>query len=84
MKIFYLTFHLSLHHLTMKYQTYVSLHIFSNKNTKTKRASYSQVQANHLITASVMAAPCALAMSKLSCPETKKSTAKDEVVMEKP
>ena len=37
------------------------------------------VQANHLISASVMSAPAALAMSKLFYPETKKSktTAKD-------
>lgn len=32
-----------------------------------------QVAANHLICASVMAAPCALAMSKLSYPETQSS-----------
>ncbi len=38
------------------------------------------VSANHLITASVMAAPCALAMSKLSYPETKKSKTKAEDV----
>ena len=29
-----------------------------------------QVPANHLISASVMSAPAALAMSKLMCPET--------------
>ncbi|KAL5007441.1 hypothetical protein ScPMuIL_016247 [Solemya velum] len=32
------------------------------------------VPASHLITASVMSAPAALALSKVACPETKKST----------
>ena len=43
-----------------------------------------QVPANHLISASVMSAPAALAMSKLFYPETKKSktTAKDVDAME--
>ena len=43
-----------------------------------------QVPANHLISASVMSAPAALAMSKLFYPETKKSktTAKDVEAME--
>jgi CNT family concentrative nucleoside transporter len=31
------------------------------------------VSAEHLMAASVMAAPCALAMSKISCPETEQS-----------
>ena len=34
-----------------------------------------QVPANHLLTATVMSAPAALAMSKLSCPETEVSKA---------
>jgi nucleoside permease NupC len=38
-----------------------------------------QVPANHLISASVMAAPAALAMSKLFYPETRKSRAGNEV-----
>ncbi len=44
-----------------------------------------QAPANHLISASVMSAPAALAMSKLFYPETKKSrtTAKDVASMEK-
>ncbi|KAK3109178.1 hypothetical protein FSP39_024723, partial [Pinctada imbricata] len=37
------------------------------------------VPANHLLSASVMSAPAALAMSKLFWPETKKSRAGDEV-----
>ena len=46
---------------------------------------YFQAPANHLISASVMSAPAALAMSKLFYPETKKSktTAKDVDCMEK-
>ncbi|CAH1792459.1 unnamed protein product [Owenia fusiformis] len=44
------------------------------------------VPANHLLSASVMSAPAALAMSKLFYPETEKSrtTAKDVRTMEKP
>ena len=44
-----------------------------------------QVPANHLLTASVMSAPAALAMSKLFYPETKqsKTTAEDVKDMEK-
>ena len=44
-----------------------------------------QAPANHLLSASVMSAPAALAMSKLFYPETKKSktTAKDLDCMEK-
>lgn len=39
-----------------------------------------QIPANHLISASIMAAPCALAISKLSFPETEKSnTTEDDV-----
>ena len=34
---------------------------------------YHQVPANHLISASIISAPCALAISKLLMPETKKS-----------
>ena len=44
-----------------------------------------QVSANHLLTASVMAAPCALAMSKLQYPETqKKKESEDDIVMDIP
>ncbi|KAK7110550.1 hypothetical protein V1264_014401 [Littorina saxatilis] len=35
------------------------------------------IQANHLLTASVMSAPAALAISKLMCPETERSRLKD-------
>ena len=44
-----------------------------------------KVAANHLISASVMAAPSALAMSKLFYPETEKSftTAEDVKTMDK-
>ena len=37
-----------------------------------------QIDASSLISASVMAAPCALALSKLSYPETEESPFKDE------
>lgn len=37
-----------------------------------------QIDASSLISASVMAAPCALAISKLSYPETEESPFKDE------
>ena len=46
---------------------------------------FPQAPANHLLSASVMSAPAALAMAKLFYPETEKSktTAKDVQVMEK-
>lgn len=46
---------------------------------------FCKVPANHLISASIMAAPCALAMSKLSYPETEvsKTTSEDVSKMEK-
>ena len=40
---------------------------------QTSISNLLQVPANHLITASFMAAPCALGLSKLSCPETEES-----------
>ena len=40
--------------------------------------------ANHLLSASVMSAPAALAMSKLSYPETKKSKAHGDTVYNMP
>lgn len=43
-----------------------------------------QVPANHLLSASVMSAPAALAMSKLFYPETKKSKARAEDVYNMP
>ena len=45
---------------------------------------FPQVPANHLITASVMSAPAALAMAKLFWPETEesKTTTKDVAKME--
>ena len=47
--------------------------------------SFLQVPANHLLSASVMSAPAALAMSKLSYPETEvsKGSAKDFDKLEK-
>ena len=39
--------------------------------------NYFQVPANHLLSASVMSAPAALAMSKLFYPETRKSKASE-------
>ena len=47
-------------------------------------SNLSQVPANHLISASIMAAPCALAISKLSYPETEqsKTTGEDVAKME--
>ncbi|XP_046331333.2 solute carrier family 28 member 3-like isoform X2 [Haliotis rufescens] len=46
--------------------------------------SYIQlgVPANHLLSAAVMSAPAALAVTKLMCPETKKSYFRDGVKME--
>ncbi|XP_048246903.1 solute carrier family 28 member 3-like [Haliotis rufescens] len=46
--------------------------------------SYIQlgVPANHLLSAAVMSAPAALAITKLMCPETKKSYFRDGVKME--
>jgi nucleoside permease NupC len=46
---------------------------------------FVQVSAKHLLSASVMSAPAALAMAKLSYPETKVSIAmgKDVYTMEK-
>lgn len=43
-----------------------------------------QVPANHLLSASVMSAPAALAMAKLFWPETKKSKAKADEVYKMP
>ena len=36
-------------------------------------SGHIQVPANHLISASIISAPCALAVSKLFMPETKKT-----------
>ena len=42
------------------------------------------VSASHLLSASVMSAPAALAMSKLMYPETEESEFKEEVETEEP
>lgn len=49
-------------------------------------AFIEQIKAAYVITASVMAAPCALAISKLAYPETKKSKfmTMDGIEAEKP
>ena len=51
-----------------------------NVNQLSKCCDLFQVPANHLLSASVMSAPAALAMSKLFCPATEKTQVDENAV----
>ena len=64
------------------YSVFLDYQVSPNHNNNDASFLY-QIPANHLLSASIMAAPAALAYSKLSYPETEesKTTSKDVVKM---